>query len=130
MKISVFLIVLSSATIGLYAAALANDEAANDQYVDAAEIYAKPNTSIGIKALMGRRVKLEVVVEIARAVPVVNIVQPGGDVAKNTISAHILSMGSAPGEWKHDQRLIITGIVVDQGYNAYMIYLHKAESPK
>jgi hypothetical protein len=114
--------------LGLAAGAAPKEDTANESYVGAAEIYAKLNTALGIKAFMGRRVKLEVVVRIARAVPTVEIVQPGGDVAKRSISAHIFSVGSQTDGWKQGRRLIIKGIVVDEGFGAYMIYLHEAES--
>jgi hypothetical protein len=115
---------------GAAADAAPKEDTANEQYVGAAEIYAMPNSAMGIKTFMGQRVKLEVVVKIARDVPLIEIVQPGGDVAKNPISAHIFSIGNVAGEWKQGGRLLIKGIVVDQGYGAYMIYLHEAESVK
>ncbi len=121
------LFVLSS---GLSVTASPKAEDANDQYIGAAEIYAYPNTATGIKKLMGRRVKFECIVKLARAVPVVEIVAPDVQSEKRSVSVHVISIGTTPGDWKLNQRLTIKGIIVDQGFNAYMVYLHEVESSK
>lgn len=116
--------------LALAAGAAPQDDAANESYVGAAEIYSKVNTTVGLKAFMGRRVKLEVVAKGGHPVPAVEIVRPDGAVKKEPITAFIFSMGSGPGEWQQGRRLLIQGIVVDEGYGAYMIYLHEAASVK
>lgn len=50
----------------------------------------------------------------ARDTPLVEIVKPAGSDKSETIQAHLVSLGIAS-ELKKDQRVLVTGIIVDEG---------------
>ncbi len=133
MKLFILFAIVFAMLVGIYTEAAPNDKDSKVKFATEADFYAQPNSAVGIETLMGQRVKLEIVVKIARAVPLVEIVRQfgGADGAKpEPILANIVSISSTPGEWKEGQQFIIKGIVVDQGSNAYSIYLHEAQRPK
>jgi hypothetical protein len=92
----------------------------------AAEMYAQPPHEARMR-LRGKEVELVVVVSIERDVPVVDIVNASGEVSSNPIRAHLVSVTSVAAELKKDRRYLIKGIIVDEGYGAYMIYTRDAE---
>ena len=94
------------------------------------QLYALGSPSNAINKIVGQFVLLEVVVTIEREVPLVDIVIPKEleartDRPKQTIQAHLISATTQASSCKKGQRLRVEGIVVDEGFGAYTIYLHE-----
>ena len=86
-----------------------------------------PNTAISIDKTIGQLVLLDVVVKIARDQPVIEVEIPkelasGSHPPNHTISASLITTTSAASSLKKGERWRIEGIIVDQGYDHYMIY--------
>src|SRR3954470_23817078 len=85
-----------------------------------------------IDEIVGRFVLLDVVVKIARDVPLVEIVMPEEVSALTNrrhelIAAHLVNATSFLSSSKAGERLRIEGIIVQEGFGAYFIYLRKAQ---
>ncbi len=104
-------------------------------HLTASRLYQFSNTAKEIDKLIGQFVLLDVVVKSERDVPLVDIVIPkelAGDSAHPTevIQAHLISATTEGSSRKKGERLRIEGIIVDEGYGAYTIYLHQARPIK
>lgn len=80
----------------------------------------------GFAKEIGQFVVLDVVVKIARDVPLVEIEKPAALAAGSKIevlNASVISATTAASSWKTGDRLRIEGIVVGEGYSCYTIYL-------
>jgi|GEM_PF-2605379 len=102
------------------------------EHLSASQLYEFGNTAIAIDKVIGQFVLLDVVVTIERNVPLVEIVIPK-EVASNSarltkvINAHLISAITAASALKKGERVHIEGMIVAEGYNAYTIFLHKAQ---
>jgi hypothetical protein len=104
-------------------------------HLTARQLYELGNPAGVIDKVIGQFVLLDVVVEIARDVPLVDIVMPeelasGSTPPHHAIPAHLKNAASHFSSCEKGQRLRIEGIIVHQGYGAYMIYLHKVQRIK
>jgi hypothetical protein len=54
----------------------------------------------------------------------------GSHPRRSSIRAHLISVTTVASSLKKGGRLHIKGIIVDQGYGAYMIYLKEAQQIK
>jgi hypothetical protein len=105
-------------------------------HLTASQLLQMEGSPDAIDKIIGQFVLLDVVVTIEREVPLVEIVFPkeAGDSAHpaNPIHAHahLISATTTASSLKKGNRLRIEGIVVDEGFGAYTIYLHQAWSIK
>jgi len=98
------------------------------KHLTASQLYQFANTATAIDKVVGNFVLLDVVVTIARDVPLVEIVIPNGlaDDSAHPVQAHLISAATEASSLKKGDRLRIEGIIVAEGYNAYTIYLEGA----
>src|SRR5689334_15866476 len=89
-------------------------EGADKKYLSAADLYAEPNSAVGIRKFMGRLVKLDVVVKIERTVPLVEIVPPAGRAPNSLLSAHLVTVTTQAAEMKKGEQALIKGVIVDE----------------
>ncbi len=129
MKSSKLFALLSLGLLALVAAGPTTHESATYKFLTAADLYTNPNPPRDIQALMGKRVEVEVVVKIARETPLVDIVKPAGNDKAETIQAHLYPK-ELVGELPKDRRVLIKGIIVDEGFGAYMIFVNEVSRPK
>ncbi|MGP1347423.1 MAG: hypothetical protein ACTS3F_12260 [Phycisphaerales bacterium] len=100
-----------------------------EDHLTPTELYQMGNPASAIHEIIGRAVLLDVVVVIARDVPLVHIEIPSDIAASqhppdHPIWAHLISATTIASSLKEGERLRIEGVIVDEGYSAYTIYLH------
>lgn len=98
----------------------------------ARQLYQADGSSGAKQKIIGQFVLLDVVVVIERDVPLVEIVVPkelaeGSARPSRVIQAHLISATTVASSLKKGERSRIEGIVVDEGFGAYTIYLHRAQ---
>ncbi len=96
------------------------------------QLYQADGSSIAKQKIIGQFVLLDVVVVIEREVPLVDIVVPkelaeGSARPSRVIQAHLISATTVASSLKKGERHRIEGIIVDEGFGAYTIYLHRAQ---
>jgi hypothetical protein len=94
-------------------------------HLSARQLYER-TCRLGDSAQIGQFVVLDVVVKIARDVPLVDIERPEKlEVAPKTdvLSAHVINITTEASSWKVNDRIRMEGIVVGEGFGAYTIYL-------
>ena len=99
------------------------------EHLTASRLYQMGNTAKAIEKVIGQFVLLDVIVAIERDVPLVKILIPEELASDPTsppmpILAHLISATSLASSRKKGERLRIEGMIVDEGYDAYTIYLH------
>ena len=102
------------------------------EHLTAVQLYTPGYPAKDIDKVIGQFVLLDVVVKIARDVPLVDIVIPeelaaGSSPPRSAIPAHLVNAASYFSSLEKGQRLRIEGIIVEEGYGAYMIYLRKGQ---
>ena len=105
------------------------------EHVTTLQLYEQGYPANAIDKVIGKSVLLDVVVTIEREVPLVEIVIPKALATSpqpphHAISAHLINTGTQASSLKKDERLRIEGIIVNEGYGAYTIYLHQARHIK
>lgn len=105
------------------------------EHLTAVQLYDLGYPAKAIDQIIGQFVLLDVVVEIARDVPLVKIVIPenlaaGPNPPRRAIPAHLVNATSHFSECKKGERFRIEGLIVNEGYGAYMIYLQKVQRIK
>ena len=98
----------------------------------ARQLYQADGSSSAKQEVIGQFVLLDVVVVIEREVPLVEIVVPkelaeGSARPSRVIQAHLISATTMASSLKKGERHRIEGILVDEGFGAYTIYLHRAQ---
>jgi hypothetical protein len=98
----------------------------------ARQLYQADGSSGAKQKIIGQFVLLDVVVVIERDVPLVEIVVPkelaeGSARPSRVIQAHLISATTVASSLKKGERHRIEGILVDEGFGAYTIYLHRAQ---
>jgi len=92
--------------------------------------------SHAVRKAIGSFVLLDVVVKSKRDVPLVEIVAPESvsktamRSSKTPVLSHLVSQSSVSSELKQGQKYRIEGMVVDEGFLAYTIYLYQAKPVK
>jgi hypothetical protein len=104
-------------------------------HLTARQLYEETNTAIAIKKVMGQLVLLDVVVKIERNVPLVDIEIPkelaaGANPPHHAIQAHLITATTQAASLKKGERYRIEGVVADEGFGAYTIYLCKVQRVK
>ena len=105
------------------------------EHLTAVQLYALGYPAKDIDQIIGQFVLLDVVVKIARDVPLVDIVMPeelaaGSRPPRSAIPAHLINAASYFSSFEKGERLRVEGIIVEEGYGAYMIYLRKGQRLK
>lgn len=100
------------------------------EHLTARQVYELGYPAKAIDELVGRLVLLDVVIKIARDVPLVEIEMPKElptltNPRYHTIPAHMVNATSFLSSSKEGERLRIEGIIVKEGYGAYFIYLRE-----
>ena len=100
-------------------------------HLTALQLYKSGYPAKSIDKAIGQFVLLDVVVTIERDVPLVDIVIPnelanGSARRAEVIRAHLINASGVSTSLKNGERLRIEGIIVDEGYGAYMIYIYRA----
>lgn len=98
----------------------------------ARQLYQADGSSGAKQKIIGQFVLLDVVVVIDRDVPLVEIVVPkelaeGSARPSRVIQAHLISATTVASSLKKGERHRIEGTIVDEGFGAYTIYLHRAQ---
>jgi len=95
-------------------------------HLSARQLYERTYRSEGFAEQIGQFVVLDVVVKIARDVPLVEIERPEKlEIVPKTdvLSAHVITATTEASSWKVGDRIRMEGIVAGEGYGAYTIYL-------
>lgn len=99
------------------------------EHLTAEQLYDYKAAHKPMRENVGQLVLVDVVVNIARDVPVVDV-ELAGRVpdANSRLRAHIMNMGALTSKPPaNGDRMRIEGIIVNEGYGAYMIYLFKIQ---
>jgi hypothetical protein len=104
-------------------------------HLTASQLYQLGSTAKAIDKIIGQLVLLDVVVTMERNVPLAEVVPPkelAGDSAHpvKAVRVHLISATSEAPSLKKGGRFRIEGIIVDEGFNAYTIYLLHARMIK
>jgi hypothetical protein len=102
------------------------------EHLTAQRLYEDVNTAITIHKVIGQLVLLDVIVKVEREVPLVEIEIPkelaaGAKPPHLTIQAHLITATTQAASLKKGERYRIEGVVVDEGFGAYTIYLCKVQ---
>jgi hypothetical protein len=115
-----------------YAGIRSDPRFAHREHLSTLQLYRLGHTSSAIRDNIGRFVTLDVVVtrEVAagRATPLVEIVMPpefkkGLGTVQNPIQAHLEGSNSDLDLLRSGDRARVEGIIVNEGYGAYFIYV-------
>jgi hypothetical protein len=98
------------------------------EHLSAVQLYEMGYPAQAIKKNIGELVTLDVEVTIERNVPLVEITVPqelkeGENKVPRSIRAHLISVTTEASELKKGEKVKIEGIIVDEGFGAYTIYL-------
>lgn len=104
-------------------------------HLSARQLYELGYPAKVIDQIIGQFVLLEVVVVMDREEPLVDIEIPrelaaGPNPPRYAIPAHLINSSSFFSSCKKGERLRIEGIIVHEGYGAYMIYLENVQRIK
>jgi hypothetical protein len=97
--------------------------------LSALQLYQAGQPITAIKRTMGKLVTFDVVVSIERQTPLVEVVAPARMILKdrqpNPIKAHLVTATTIASNLKKGDQVRIEGMIVDEGFDAYTIYLHR-----
>jgi len=99
------------------------------EHLSSLQLYKMGYPAKALKENVGKFVTLDVVVTVEREVPLVAITIPqelkvGENAVRHPISAHLVSASPKFHRLKKGNKVKIEGMIVNEGYGAYFIYLH------